>query len=267
MSKKEKKKMNTYLKYGLILAVCLIVGGMLGYNVMVFEGKLLTMTHVMGVVISFARENMLMELLVVFVLEVVLGEYYLNKIKKLGEASQTAEDEEGDIIDYELEKAGAMGIGCNNLLGFLAIVILSTGYSLTYIKEKSGSTSILWLLAAFVLFVIIYIYNGYWGVRMVKYQQKLEPSHKGDPASRKFAEEWLQSCDEAEQELIYQSAYKSYQTLANVVPIVMVITMLAHMIWNTGIMAIVATGFIWLLQSTSYCRSCVQKRKMKCEQN
>lgn len=47
MSKKEKKKMNTYLKYGLILAVCLIVGGMLGYNVMVFEGKLLTMTHVM----------------------------------------------------------------------------------------------------------------------------------------------------------------------------------------------------------------------------
>ena len=35
------KKMNTYLKYGLILVACAVCGGIIGYHSVAFEGNLM----------------------------------------------------------------------------------------------------------------------------------------------------------------------------------------------------------------------------------
>lgn len=257
------KKMNTYLKYGLILVACAVCGGIIGYHSVAFEGNLLAIAPMAGNVVDFIRRNMFMELDVLLLVEVLFGEIYLNKVKKLSEASLNAEDEEGDRLDYEAEKAGAIGTGVMSFISFLAIVIVATGYSMSYIKEAATEVNGVTLLGGFAAFIIIYVYYGYWGVRLVKFQQKLEPNRKGDPASMKFNEEWVESCDEAEKELIYQCIFKCYNTLGHWIPMLLIITMLAHMIWDTGIMAIAVVGFIQLLQTTSYCKYCVQKKGQK----
>ncbi len=53
---------------------------------------------------------------------------------------------------------------------------------------------------------------------------------KGDPSSAKFQEQWLESCDEAEKEVIYQSAYKAYVTINRTIPLILIVVMVANLI-------------------------------------
>ena len=260
---KEKKKMNTYLKYGLMLAVCVLVGGVLGFWIAAAEGSLLSLQAGVSCMVRTVSTYLLPELLVLLLLEVIYGEYALRKSKKAAVLAAEAEDEEGDHLDYELERTGAWGTGIMTSAAFLAMVLMSTGYSMAYIETLTKKGEILALLGAFVVFIGIYVYNGYWGIRLVKIQQKLNPAKKGDPASMRFTEEWVESCDEAEKALIYQSSFKSWVTLSKWVSVLMLAAMLAHLIWNTGILAVVLTGLTWLLLNVSYVKNCVKKRAQK----
>ena len=48
----------------------------------------------------------------------------------------------------------------------------------------------------------------------------------------------MESCDEAEKEIIYKSAYKTYIVLNKVIPILLLLTLIANMFLNTGILAV-----------------------------
>ena len=150
-----------------------------------------------------------------------------------------------------------------NVIAFLSMALLATGYSMDYIKSVVDVKEGLGFLGACVLFIVIYTYNGIWSVRQIKLQQQLDPTKKGDPTSTKFTEQWVESCDEAEKEMIYRSAYKSYTALSKWIPILMVVTMLSHLVWNTGVMAIVVVGIVWTVQNVSYLKSCVKLREQK----
>ena len=89
------------------------------------------------------------------------------------------------------------------------------------------------------------------------------PEKQGDPASLNFQQQWLESCDEAEKEVIYQSAYKSYIQVSRCIPILLLITMLGHLFFNTGLMAIVVVAVVWLVATLSYLRSCVRLKGSK----
>ena len=97
----------------------------------------------------------------------------------------------------------------------------------------------------------------------MKQVQKAYPEKKGDPSSGKFRQQWLDSCDEAEKEVIYRSAYKSYLCTNKTIPALLLITMLGHLFFNTGIMAIVTVAFIWLVVAVSYLRTCVKLKGKK----
>lgn len=79
----------------------------------------------------------------------------------------------------------------------------------------------------------------------------------------KFQKQWMESCDEAEKEVIYQSSYKTYLTIMKVIPILLLVAMLGHFIWNTGIMAILMVGIIWIVANVTYSRSCLIKKGQK----
>ena len=86
---------------------------------------------------------------------------------------------------------------------------------------------------------------------------------KGDPTSLKFPKQWLESCDEAEKECIYQASYKGYQTVMKWAPILTFVALILHMFFDTGILAIVMTSVIWLVTSVTYCRACLQNKGEK----
>ena len=93
--------------------------------------------------------------------------------------------------------------------------------------------------------------------------QKIYPDKKGDPTSLKFPKQWLESCDEAEKEMVYQSAYKAYMALGKMIQILLCATMILHLVFHTGILAVIVVGVIYLTMTLTYHRSCVSLQKAK----
>ena len=81
--------------------------------------------------------------------------------------------------------------------------------------------------------------------------------------SMKFQEQWLASCDEAEKEEIYEASYKTYLLTGKVLPFCTLVAMLLHMVWNTGVLAIIIPAFLWILSAFNFCRCCVTKKSEK----
>ena len=84
---------------------------------------------------------------------------------------------------------------------------------------------------------------------------------KGDPSSTKFQEQWLESCDEAEKEVIYQSAYKAYVTINRTIPLILIVVMVANLYFDTGMMAVVVLAVVWMLAQFTYTGNCVKMKK------
>lgn len=95
----------------------------------------------------------------------------------------------------------------------------------------------------------------------LKLLQKTHPEKKGDPSSPKFQEQWLDSCDEAEKEVIYRSAYKAYMTVNRTIPVILILVMLANLYFDTGMLAVIVLAVIWMLAQFTYTRSYVRMKK------
>ena len=73
----------------------------------------------------------------------------------------------------------------------------------------------------------------------------------------------MESCDEAEKEIIYKSAYKTYIVLNKVIPILLLLTLIANMFLNTGILAVLVVAVIYLVTGMTYIRSCMVSKSEK----
>lgn len=254
MKMKRKKKMNTYLKYTLILLASLLVGALAGF--LIAAMNLQELGNGAEGLLELLRGAMLPILILLTLLNVIFGEIILKKNASIGKLLGDAEDEEGDALEYELEQVGAIGLVGNNILTVLSLIILSTGYSLEYMESLSAVGN-KWLLASFVVFILGSSYAGIWQVRLIKETQKIYPERAADPTSGKFQEQWLKSCDEAEREIIYQSSYKAYLAMMKVIPILTFAALLTHLLWNTGVLAVVFLGIAWIFTTLTYSRNCV----------
>ena len=143
----------------------------------------------------------------------------------------------------------------------LCIVFLSLGYSSNYLSSSDAARGN--FLYACIIFIICMLYDSFWQVRYIKLIQKAYPERKGDPASKKFQEQWLESCDEAEREVIYRSAYRTYITLGKLIRVLLLVTMLSNLFFNTGMLAVFIVAVIWLVSTLSYTRSCVALKEEK----
>lgn len=198
-------------------------------------------------------------LLIVNIVSILAGEFCLRKLKTVCGRIATAEDEEADLVSYQEEKYGAV-LQCVNVVSqVLCIFILANGYQMGYI-ESSNKNAINFLIAC-VLFIACFFYNGIVQARYIKLLQTVHPEKRGDVSSRKFHQQWLESCDEAEKEVIYQSSYKTYIFMSKAIGLLLIVTMVSHLFFKTGIMAILVVGVMYLILVVKYSFSCVSLRK------
>lgn len=252
------KKLNSYLKIGIIMLLSVLAGGVIGVGAVFFDFA--SFGGAISAFLGMIRTNLLMIQICLGLLMTVIGELTIRKMRVLGILMVNASDEDSDRLDYELERYGSIGVVSKTVLYALSILALATGYSMDFIAQASKSENIL-LLITFVVFILICFYEGYWQVRFVKLTQKIDPAKKGDPTSTKFQEQWIASCDEAERQMIYQASHKTYIKMQKIIPVLILITMLSHLMWDTGIMAVAIVGIVWVLQTWFYCRTCVATKK------
>ena len=262
MVRTEKRKMNTYAKFGAKMLGSAIVGAIAGVLGMIFLLKNNGMETILSGCAAFVnliRAYMLPILIGILIVTVIYGEVYLYKLRNILTQMLDAEDEEADRLDYEAEKTGARGMIVNILSQIFCILVIAPGYSAEYISDSNGYR----FLICCLVFMLCLIYNGYYQVRYVKMVQKAYPEKKGDIASGKFQQQWIESCDEAERELIYQGTYKTYMLMARILPYAMLIAMLANLFFETGVFAVFMIAVIWIIQSVTYMRSVVSLKGKK----
>lgn len=259
----EKRKTgNSYLRFAWIILIAGAAGAVLGFGLMYFlrksDGGI---ENVFQALYRGIQAYSLPILIVITVLAVILGEMYLYKLRSICKKITCAEDEECDLLEYQEEKVGAVGLNISIIVMVCSFIFLSFGYSTDYIKSSDSARS--GFLFTCIAFCICGIYEGFWQVRYVKTIQIAHPYMKGDPSDRNFQKKWMESCDEAEREMIYRSSYKTYMTLNKCIPVLLVVTMLSHLFFQTGIMAVIAVAAIWLLVSLTYTGSCVSTKRKK----
>lgn len=254
----EKKKMNVYAKVSLKMLTGAGIGGAAG-----FLGAWLFFGHDVNEAVTSVTETLQMmilpALLVIMAVSVFLGERSIRSMRQIHEKMKTAQDEECDLLDYEEERTGGKGMIVNVCSQALCFIILSFGYSMEYIASSDHNRST--FLCACIVWMVCFGYDCFWQIRYVKVIQKAHPEIKADPSSGKFQQQWLESCDEAAREIIYQSSYKTYMLLNKSIPVLLLLTMLAHMFLETGVLAVIVVAVIWLMETICYTRSCVFMRK------
>ena len=252
--------MKTYLKYAMKLLVCICIGAVLGFAINFIDVD--EWNRYAGMVQSVIRQNLLMLLILFMIASIVTGELSLKRMRRLGAEFSGAEDERGDEIEYELEHIGSIGLIGTTIIMVISIIVLATVYSMSYIERgvSGGNES---LMLSFGIFIALNIYNGYWQMRYIKTIQRIYPDMKADPTSGKFQKQWLESCDEAEREMIYQASYKTYLRLNRIMPVLTALAMLGNLMWNTGILAVLLLGIVWITLVVTYCRACTKMKGTK----
>lgn len=266
MKEKQGNKPNSYGKLMKRLLIYLGIGGVCGF----FAGIFMTLEDngvVNGVngLSDLFRPLALPIIAVILVVSIVLMEFYSRKLKNTMKHLKEAEDEQYEVLSYEEEKYGAMLMNCNVISQVCDITVLSLTFSRLWLKEASGK-ELAGFLAACVLFIINFFVYGYYQMRYVKMVQEAHPEKKGDMNSKTFQKDWLASCDEAEKEMIYQSAYKAYTAMSKMIQILLCVTMVLHFVFHTGILAVIVVGVVYLTMTLTYNRSCVRLQKEKLNQ-
>lgn len=242
------------LKMAIGALIGALLGGIFGYF---YSGHAASSTiRIPQTLLHSIQSFILPGLIVITVLTVTLQEIFYARLKNVCARLADAEDEEFDALDYEEERIGSILQLINILSQVLSIILLSFGYSFDYLKN-------LLALTACLIFVACFVYDGLMQTRYVKLLQQTHPEKRGDVSSKKFHQQWLDSCDEAEQEIIYRSAYKAYISTSYTVGLLLVLTMVAHLLFHTGILAIIVVGVIYLILTTTYLKSCLDLKKKK----
>lgn len=260
----KKKKMNSYLKCIAILVTSGLVGGVIGFLAGLTEdaGWWELIRDGLNSAMLWIRANMIPLLVICAAVSILLCELFFHRVKKAGMQLESAEDEEIDRLEYQMEVDESWGTIVNISGRILMILILSSSYVHDFIENLEGQDAAEFF-GAIVVFVIGMLYLALWNVRYIKLVQKIYPEKKGDPASRNFQKQWLESCDEAEKEQIYEASYKTFLFLNTCFPIVTCLAMICQMLWSTGFLAIVIPAVMWLATTAYYCRCCIRKRAEK----
>lgn len=88
--------------------------------------------------------------------------------------------------------------------------------------------------------------------RMVNLVKEINPEKRGSVYDTKFKKVWLDSCDEAEQQMIYKAAYKSYAVLQTMYPFLWLLCVFGIFWWDFNLIPLLMVSIIWMVQVVVY---------------
>ena len=88
--------------------------------------------------------------------------------------------------------------------------------------------------------------------RLVNLVKEINPEKKGSVYDTKFKKVWLNSCDEAEQQMIYKAAYKSYAVSQTMYPFLWLVCVFGIFWWDFNLIPLLMVSIIWMVQIVIY---------------
>lgn len=247
--KKERSDKRILLTFILMIAAC----GGIGYFFGMITAKTEetdTLAKAVDVVKDVVLQSFPVLFMIVAVLSIVIPTIAYIRCHKMYQKLQA--DRDNDELWDRLENAlnGPMItstlFSIANVCLFLCFVY---GAVTTKIDERYGKTVVLIGLAVFVISTFMEILIPH---LVVKIEKELNPEKKGNVLDSKFREVWMDSCDEAQQMMVYKAAYKAFSNTNMVCIWLVVITFVCAMLFKTDILSMIVVCLVWFVNTLSY---------------
>lgn len=162
--------------------------------------------------------------------------------KKLYITLETLDEEEMDAVEVKAQRNLDLALTINGVFMILNFMIFGATFD-------PKSSLIVWVLIIFLVNTLLTASLEIVAINMIK---KFNPRIKGDPTDFSFQKDYLNSCDEAEQLKIYKIGYHAFITTKNSTLILIIVSLLLNMVFETGILPIVMLSILMMIQTISY---------------
>lgn len=249
--KKEDKK--ALHKFAIIILLSLLTGLLIGgLSNMISNGMAV---NIADNVLNFLKGSYPVAnivLTVIFMLPVI---YLYTKCRKLYQLWDGEREEEMN----EIETGLSYGLWFTSILLILSFFFFAAGaYFSVHFSENINTADLIYWFAGFILAVVCTIVSQQ---KIVNFQKEMNPEKRGSIFDQKFAKEWEESCDEAEQLRIYKAAYTSFRAVTVACLALWVFCVVGANIWDFGLMPVAVISIIWLVQVSSYCIKSISQSK------
>lgn len=148
----------------------------------------------------------------------------------------------------------------NTILGFFFFGI---GVMILPFDSVDGGYSVIKILCFSIGFILCFTSSTLIQKNIFNLEKEINPLLKGSVYDIKFAQKWLDSCDEAIKLGLFKSAYKAYKSVSITCAILWIVCIIGYDLWDFGIVPMVIVIIIWLVQTISYCIESIKQSKVR----
>lgn len=249
MSNKDTQKNDKkiFIKWVFVIVVAFILGCTGGF----LAGEHPEIIDAFLQMLANTSDFLMIPLVVLFLLSIVLGYgysfYKYRKAKQLVEKGY--DDDSYDKAEKELSKASLVSnILCGFNYMFFGICLFSAGMA----EEDLSIQQLAFSFVTILLFIIAMACSVIIQNKSVNLNKKMNPEKRGNMFDKKFAKEWLGSCDEAEKALIYESAYSAYRVAIGISTGLWAVSLIGMMSFHTGVLAIIVSSVMMIVLISTY---------------
>ncbi len=247
--KKERSDKRILLTFILMVAACGVIGYFFGMITAKTE-ETDTFAQAVEVMKDAVIQSFPVLFMIVAVLSIIIPAIAYIRCHKMYQKLQADRDNDElwdhleDALNGPLITSSLFSIA--NMCLFLCFVY---GAVTDKLDERYGKTVLLIGLVVFVISTVMGIVIPH---LVIKIEKELNPEKKGNVLDSKFREVWMDSCDEAQQLIVYKSAYKAFSN-TNIVCIWLVaITFVCSMLFKTDILSMIVVCLVWFINTLSY---------------
>ncbi len=233
--------------FAVLMVISGIIGGFLGFFGVQTEPEELTpavarfFTNGLGTIAPFL-------LILSFIVVAVYCKIVFDKCKKRWDAEKDTNEEVYEEVDKTLGGVLAV-VSVYTVVSYF--LFSCTFYQTLYAKENKIFAGIMFLIALFVFIIDIFFVMKY-QVKVIDFCKMMNPEKKGSAYDVNFQKKWIDSCDEAEKQMIYQCGFAAYKTTSILCLILWVVFTMLAMFLEISLWPVVIVSLIWLVLTVSY---------------
>lgn len=242
-------------KFILILVICMIVGGVIGFFAAKYE--LNTLAGSMKSAGAFFGTNIASWLILAIAVLVPVVSVPLYKKAKRLLSSWNGEDEEiSDAVDEKLSVVIWITTAAMIISYFLIAASYSGGFAI-FENEKSVLLFFVGIAAFFGIMIEAVIIQQ----KCVDAAKKTNPEKTASIYDMKFHKKWMDSCDEAEKIMIGKCTYKAWAATNTVCSILAPVLAISALIFGIGFLPSLVVCVIWIVNQSVYCKESIKYSK------
>ena len=235
--------------FGAVFVLCTALGVLLGYLSSKNSSK-----EIFDSLAGFIKSYSIYAALPIYVIGVAAVSIIQAKMFASGKAlgSKLDDDDDDETFD-KVNRRLETPLNLSNVFIIIMCILFAViieGALFNSSFSKTARTVI--CIGSSVIFIGAYLYQFVLTRGIIEYYKTLNPEKRGDMLDMDFQNKWLSSLDESEKYSAYRCGFHAYKNTNYACMLLWVISFISQLTFDTGVMAVICTGILWLVLTCSY---------------